>query len=307
MKVTSVLALTSFLIPSIAAAGLNNWSTIAYHSNAYQILCEVSDSEYSLTSNITEDNKYKLSFRHECNLSRLSTYISTDRLNSIINSHGEYATIHTQMYRKTFQGKTATEGYARAQLVGSNKYPAGSRPYWSNRILVLADNFDPIVKVGVKKEPLSGSNGSVPDISLPNTVPNHSYSYTDNASLILRKVSDNTIIQRFPLKMNITLTKRGWSSHDNCRIRLPNAITFTSRDQKEVLLETDGNCTSIWNSNESIKGSIKFIKPSDTDLQLSGISGLDWNKSMQPTGKIYLSPGKTKNGEYNINTEVTYP
>lgn len=137
-------------------------------------------------------------------------------------------------------------------------------------------------------------------------VPSQSYSTTDNAGFALQRISDSQITQKFPIQFNITLTKQTWSS-DNCRIRLPNAITFTSRDQKEVLLETDGNCTSIWNDSETVKGSIKFIEPSGTDLQLSGISGIGWNKSIQPTGKIYLSPGKTKNGEYNINTEVTYP
>ena len=308
MKVTSVLALTSFLIPSIAAAGLNNWSTIAYNSATYQILCDVSNSEHSLNPTIDspDDGKYQLLVRHECDLSKLSAYISTDKLNSIVEKHSQYATPHTQSYTKRFQGTVVTRNTTPAALVGSTSNRPGSRPYSSSTPL-YSGSFDPITKVGVTALGNgNGTNGTFPYIALPAMVPNLSYSTTDNAGLVLQRISDSQITQRFPIKINIKLTKQTFSP-DNCRIRLPNAITFTSRDQKEVLLETDGNCTSIWNSNESIKGSIKFIKPSDTDLQLSGISGLDWNKSMQPTGKIYLSPGKTKNGEYNINTEVTYP
>lgn len=308
MKVSSIFALASFLIPSITTAGLNNWSTIAYNSAAYEILCEVSNSEHSLnpTIDMPDDGKYQLLVRHECDLSRLSSYISTDKLNSIVDKHPVYSTTHTQTYTKTFKGTVVTRSTVRAELVGSTSNRPGSRPYASSTPL-YSGYYDSLTKVGVTSLGNgNGTQGTFPYINLPAMVPNQSYSITDNAGLALQRISDNQITQKFPIKFNIKLTKQTWSP-DNCRIRLPNAITFTSRDQKEVLLETDGNCTSIWNSNESIKGSIKFIKPSDTDLQLSGISGLDWNKSIQPTRKIYLSPGKTKNGEYNINTEVTYP
>ncbi|HAI4938038.1 TPA: hypothetical protein ACRUWW_004280 [Escherichia coli] len=309
MKVSSIFALASFLIPSITTAGLNNWSTIAYNSASYQILCEVEDSEFALNPVImspNDDGKYKLLLRHECDLSKLSSYISQEKLNSIIDTHPEYATQHTEAYTKSFNNITEGKTTARATLVGSTRKKPGSTPY-SSSTPIGTPYYDSIKYVGVTKlQGNSTSEGTFPYINLPAMVPSQSYSTTDNAGLALQRISDSQITQKFPIRFNIKLTKQTWSP-DNCRIRLPNAITFTSRDQKEVLLETDGNCTSIWNSNESIKGSIKFIKPSDTDLQLSGISGLDWNKSMQPTGKIYLSPGKTKNGEYNINTEVTYP
>lgn len=310
MKVASIVTFASFLVPSIATAGVNNWSTIAYNSAQYQILCEVKDSTFTLNPVIMspdDDGKYKLLVRHECDLSKLSSYMSQEKLNSIIDTHPEYTTIHTDAYTKTFNNITQDrKALARATLVGSTRKKPGSTPYSSSSPIVTG-YYDSVKYVGVTKHQSNGtSNGTFPYISLPAMVPSQSYSTTDNAGLALQRISDSQITQKFPIVFNIKLTKQTWSP-DNCRIRLPNAITFTSRDQKEVLLETDGNCTSIWNSNESIKGSIKFIKPSDTDLQLSGISGLDWNKSMQPTGKIYLSPGKTKNGEYNINTEVTYP
>lgn len=308
MKVASIVTFASFLVPSIATAGVNNWSTIAYNTAAYQILCEVKDSTFTLNPWIIspdDDSKYQLLVRHECDLSKLSSYISQEKLNSIIDTHSVYATQHTQSYTKSFNNITQNRASARATLVGSTRKKPGSTPYSSGTPIVTG--YDTIKYVGVTKyQSNASSDGTFPYIALPAMVPSQSYSITDNAGLVLQRVSDSQITQKFPIEFNIKLTKQTWSP-DNCRIRLPNAITFTSRDQKEVLLETDGNCTSIWNSNESIKGSIKFIKPSDTDLQLSGISGLDWNKSMQPTGKIYLSPGKTKNGEYNINTEVTYP
>lgn len=309
MKVSSILALASVLIPSIATAGINNWSTIAYNTASYQILCEVKDSTFTLNPMIIspdDHGKYRLLLRHECDLSKLSSYISQERLNSIIDNHPEYATQHIQSYTKSFNNVTQDRNTARAKLVGSTQKKPGSLPYASSTP-IGALGYDSIKYVGVTKyQSNASSDGTFPYIAIPAMVPSQSYSTTDNAGLALQRISDSQITQKFPIEFNIKLTKQTWSP-DNCRIRLPNAITFTSRDQKEVLLETDGNCTSIWNSNESIKGSIKFIKPSDTDLQLSGISGLDWNKSMQPTGKIYLSPGKTKNGEYNINTEVTYP
>ncbi|ELO4809256.1 hypothetical protein QUQ87_004556 [Escherichia coli] len=308
MKVASIVTFASFLVPSIATAGVNNWSTIAYNSAQYQILCEVKDSEFTLNPMIitpNDDSKYKLLVRHECDLSKLSSYMSQEKLNSIIDTHPEYVALTTKAYTKDFINITQEKVGAQATLVGSTRKKPGSTPYSSSTPIVTMS--DSIKYVGVTKyQSNSIGNGTFPYISLPAMVPSQSYSTTDNAGLALQRISDSQITQKFPIEFNIKLTKQTWSP-DNCRIRLPNAITFTSRDQKEVLLETDGNCTSIWNSNESIKGSIKFIKPSDTDLQLSGISGLDWNKSMQPTGKIYLSPGKTKNGEYNINTEVTYP
>lgn len=309
MKVASIVTFASFLVPSIATAGVNNWSTIAYNTAAYQILCEVKDSTFTLNPMIISPNdhgKYRLLVRHECDLSKLSSYISQEKLNSIIDNHPEYATWHIQTYTKSFNNVTQDKNTARAKLVGSTQKKPGSLPYDSSTP-IGALGYDSIKYVGVTKyQSNASSDGTFPYIAIPAMVPSQSYSTTDNAGLALQRISDSQITQKFPIEFNIKLTKQTWSP-DNCRIRLPNAITFTSRDQKEVLLETDGNCTSIWNSNESIKGSIKFIKPSDTDLQLSGISGLDWNKSMQPTGKIYLSPGKTKNGEYNINTEVTYP
>lgn len=307
MKVASIVTFASFLVPSIATAGVNNWSTIAYNTATYQILCEVKDSEFTLSPSITSDNEYNLLVRHECDLSKLSSYISQEKLNSIIDTHPQYVTQHTEAYTKTFNNIIQDrKALARATLVGSTRKKPGSTPYSSSSPIVMG-YYDSVKYVGVTKhQGNSISNGTFPNIALPAMVPNQSYSTTDNAGLALQRISDSQITKKFPIVFNIKLTKQTFSP-DNCRIRLPNAITFTSRDQKEVLLETDGNCTSIWNSNESIKGSIKFIKPSDTDLQLSGISGLDWNKSMQPTGKIYLSPGKTKNGEYNINTEVTYP
>ncbi|EIZ8868122.1 hypothetical protein MQ450_003870 [Escherichia coli] len=307
MKVASIVTFASFLVPSIATAGVNNWSTIAYNTATYQILCEVKDSEFTLSPSITSDNEYNLLVRHECDLSKLSSYISQEKLNSIIDTHPQYVTQHTEAYTKTFNNIIQDrKALARATLVGSTRKKPGSTPYSSSSPIVMG-YYDSVKYVGVTKyQSNSISNGTFPNIALPAMVPNQSYSTTDNAGLALQRISDSQITKKFPIVFNIKLTKQTFSP-DNCRIRLPNAITFTSRDQKEVLLETDGNCTSIWNSNESIKGSIKFIKPSDTDLQLSGISGLDWNKSMQPTGKIYLSPGKTKNGEYNINTEVTYP
>lgn len=307
MKVASIVTFASFLVPSIATAGVNNWSTIAYNTAAYQILCEVKDSEFTLSPSITSNDEYKLLVRHECDLSKLSSYMSQEKLNSIIDTHPEYTTIHTEAYTKTFNNITQDrKALARATLVGSTRKKPGSTPY-SDSSPIAMGNYESVKYVGVTKHQRnSTADGTFPYMYLPAMVPSQSYSITDNAGLALQRISDSQITKKFPIVFNIKLTKQTWSS-DNCRIRLPNAITFTSRDQKEVLLETDGNCTSIWNSNESIKGSIKFIKPSDTDLQLSGISGLDWNKSMQPTGKIYLSPGKTKNGEYNINTEVTYP
>lgn len=309
MKVSSILALASVLIPSIATAGINNWSTIAYNTASYQILCEVKDSTFTLNPMIISPNdhgKYRLLVRHECDLSKLSSYISQEKLNSIIDNHPEYATQHIQTYTKSFNNVTQDRNTARAKLVGSTQNKPGSLPYDSSTpIGALA--YDSIKYVGVTKYTSSASsNGTFPVMALPSMIPNQSYTTTDNAGLILQRISDNTNTQSFPVSFNIKITKQT-TSPDNCRIRLPNAITFTSRDQKEVLLDTDGNCTSIWNNNSSVKGSIKFIKPSGADLQLSGISGIGWNKSIQPTGKIYLSPGKTKNGEYNINTEVTYP
>lgn len=307
MKVASIVTFASFLVPSIATAGVNNWSTIAYNTAAYQILCEVKNSEFALNPWIesNENLKYKLLLRHECDLSKLSSYMSQEKLNSIIDTHPEYATQHTEAYTKSnniIVGKAS----ARATLVGSTRKKPGSTPY-SDSTPIGVDNYSLIKYVGVNKiQNNSISNGTFPYMNLPAMVPSQSYSTTDNAGLALQRISDSQITQKFPIQFNIKLTKQTWSS-DNCRIRLPNAITFTSRDQKEVLLETDGNCTSIWNNSETVKGSIKFIEPSGTDLQLSGISGIGWNKSIQPTGKIYLSPGKTKNGEYNINTEVTYP
>ncbi|MCQ6887471.1 hypothetical protein [Escherichia coli] len=309
MKVASIVAFASLLVPSIATAGVNNWSTIAYNTAAYQILCEVKDSTFTLSpwiSSPEDDGKYKLLVRHECDFSKLSSYISQEKLNSIIDTHPEYATRHTQAYTKSFNNITQDREAARATLVGSPRKKPGSTPYNSSTAIVTG-YYDSIKYVGVTKyQSNASSDGTFPLMALPSTIPDQSYTTKDNAGLILQRISDNTNTQTFPVSFNIKITKRG-SSPDNCRIRLPNAITFTSRDQKEVLLDTDGNCTSIWNNSASVKGSIKFIEPSGTDLQLSGISGLDWNKSIQPTGKIYLSPGKTKNGEYNINTEVTYP
>lgn len=309
MKVASIVAFASLLVPSIATAGVNNWSTIAYNTATYQILCEVKDSEFTLSPWIIspdDDGKYKLLLRHECDLSKLSSYISQEKLNSIIDTHPEYLTQHTQAYTKSFKNITQDRISARATLVGSTQKKPGSTPYRSSTPIGTG-YFDSIKYVGVTKyQSNASSEGTFPPMALPSTIPDQSYTTKDNAGLILQRISDNTNTQTFPVNFDIKITKRG-SSPDNCRIRLPNAITFTSRDQKEVLLDTDGNCTSIWNNSASVKGSIKFIEPSGTDLQLSGISGLDWNKSIQPTGKIYLSPGKTKNGEYNINTEVTYP
>lgn len=309
MKVASIVAFASLLVPSIATAGVNNWSTIAYNSAAYQILCKVKDSTFKLSpyiSSPTDDQKYKLLVRQECDLSILSSYISQEKLNSIIDTHSEYATDHITAYTKSHNNVTQTQTSARAKLVGSTQKKPGSIPYRSGTPIVTG-SWDSITYVGVTKyQSNSINNGTFPPMRLPSTIPNQSYTTKDNAGLILQRVSDNTNTQTFPVSFNIEITKID-SSPDNCRIRLPNAITFTSRDQKEVLLDTAGNCTSIWNNSASVKGSIKFIEPSGTDLQLSGISGLDWNKSIQPTGKIYLSPGKTKNGEYNINTEVTYP
>ncbi|HBD1925870.1 TPA: hypothetical protein KIE63_004562 [Escherichia coli] len=309
MKVASIVAFASLLVPSIATAGVNNWSTIAYNTAIYQILCEVKDSTFNLSpwiSSPEDDGKYKLLLRHECDLSKLSSYISQEKLNSIIDTHPVYVTQHTQAYTKSFNNITQNQISARATLVGSTQKKPGSTPYRDSTPIVTG-YFDSIKYVGVTEyKSNASSNGTFPYMKLPAMVPSQSYSTTDNAGLALQRISDSQITQKFPIQFNITLTKQTWSP-DNCRIRLPNAITFTSRDQKEVLLETDGNCTSIWNDSETVKGSIKFIEPSGTDLQLSGISGIGWNKSIQPTGKIYLSPGKTKNGEYNINTEVTYP
>lgn len=310
MKVASIVTFASFLVPSIATAGVNNWSTIAYNTATYQILCEVKDSEFTLNPMIispNDDNKYKLLARHECDLSKLSSYMSQEKLNRIIDTHPEYTTVHTNAYTKSFNNITQHRGaLVRATLVGSTRKKPGSTPYTSSTPIVTPP-YDSIKYVGVTKyQDNSIGDGTFPYMYLPAMVPSQSYSTTDNAGLALQRISDSQITQKFPIQFNIKLTKQTWSS-DNCRIRLPNAITFTSRDQKEVLLETDGNCTSIWNDSETVKGSIKFIEPSGTDLQLSGISGIGWNKSIQPTGKIYLSPGKTKNGEYNINTEVTYP
>lgn len=306
MKVSSIFALASFLIPSITTAGLNNWSTIAYNSASYQILCEVEDSEFALNPVIIDNLQYKLLLRHECDLSKLSSYMSQEKLNRIIDTHPEYTSPNTEAYTKSFNNITEGKTIAQATLVGSTRKKPGSTPYSSSTPIGMG-NYDSIKYVGVTKYQSNASgNGTFPYMVLPAMVPNQSYSTTDNAGLALQRISDSQITQKFPIRFNIKLTKQTWSP-DNCRIRLPNAITFTSRDQKEVLLDTDGNCTSIWNNSESVKGSIKFIEPSGTDLQLSGISGIGWNKSIQPTGKIYLSPGKTKNGEYNINTEVTYP
>lgn len=309
MKVSSIFALASFLIPSITTAGLNNWSTIAYNSASYQILCEVEDSEFALNPVImspNDDGKYTLLLRHECDLSKLSSYISQEKLNSIIDTHPAYTSPNTEAYTKSFNNITQGKTLAQAILVGSTRKKPGSTPY-SSSTPIGTPYYDSIKYVGVTEYQSNAiGNGTFPYMILPAMVPNQSYSTTDNAGLALQRISDSQITQKFPIRFNIKLTKQTWSP-DNCRIRLPNAITFTSRDQKEVLLDTDGNCTSIWNNSESVKGSIKFIEPSGTDLQLSGISGIGWNKSIQPTGKIYLSPGKTKNGEYNINTEVTYP
>jgi len=307
MKVASIVTFASFLVPSIATAGVNNWSTIAYNTAAYQILCEVKNSEFALNPWIepNDSGKYKLLLRHECDLSKLSSYMSQEKLNRIIDTHPEYVTQHTEAYTKS-NNITVGKALARATLVGSTRKKPGSTPY-SSGTPIGTDNYSLIKYVGVTKHQSNSiGDGTFPYMYLPAMVPSQSYSTTDNAGLALQRISDSQITQKFPIQFNITLTKQTWSS-DNCRIRLPNAITFTSRDQKEVLLETDGNCTSIWNDSETVKGSIKFIEPSGTDLQLSGISGIGWNKSIQPTGKIYLSPGKTKNGEYNINTEVTYP
>ncbi len=309
MKVASIVTFASFLVPSIATAGVNNWSTIAYNTASYQILCEVKDSEFALNPVIMspdDDGKYKLLLRHECDLSKLSSYMSQEKLNRIIDTHPEYATQHTEAYTKSFNNITVGKASARATLVGSTRKKPGSTPY-SSSTPIGTGYYDSIKYLGVTEyQSNSISNGTFPYMNLPAMVPSQSYSIRDNAGLALQRISDGQITQKFPIEFNIKLTKQTWSP-DNCRIRLPNAITFTSRDQKEVLLDTDGNCTSIWNNSESVKGSIKFIEPSGTDLQLSGISGIGWNKSIQPTGKIYLSPGKTKNGEYNINTEVTYP
>ncbi len=306
MKVSSIFALASFLIPSITTAGLNNWSTIAYNSASYQILCEVEDSEFALNPTIIDSGQYKLLLRHECDLSKLSPYMSQEKLNRIIDTHPVYASQDTEAYTKSFNNITVGKALARATLVGSTRKKPGSTPYSSSTPIGM-DNYDSIKYVGVTEHQDNAiGDGTFPYMVLPAMVPNQSYSTTDNAGLALQRISDSQITQKFPIRFNIKLTKQTWSP-DNCRIRLPNAITFTSRDQKEVLLDTDGNCTSIWNNSDSVKGSIKFIEPSGTDLQLSGISGIGWNKSIQPTGKIYLSPGKTKNGEYNINTEVTYP
>ncbi|EKG8829586.1 hypothetical protein O5G83_004443 [Escherichia coli] len=307
MKVASIVTFASFLVPSIATAGVNNWSTIAYNTAAYQILCEVKNSEFALNPWIepNDSGKYKVLLRHECDLSKLSSYMSQEKLNRIIDTHPEYVTQHTEAYTKS-NNITVGKALARATLVGSTRKKPGSTPY-SSGTPIGTDNYSLIKYVGVTKHQSNSiGDGTFPYMYLPAMVPSQSYSTTDNAGLALQRISDSQITQKFPIQFNITLTKQTWSS-DNCRIRLPNAITFTSRDQKEVLLETDGNCTSIWNDSETVKGSIKFIEPSGTDLQLSGISGIGWNKSIQPTGKIYLSPGKTKNGEYNINTEVTYP
>ncbi|ENI2365124.1 hypothetical protein ABXQ50_004484 [Escherichia coli] len=307
MKVASIVTFASFLVPSIATAGVNNWSTIAYNTAGYQILCEVKDSEFALNPMImsSDNQKYKLLLRHECDLSKLSSYMSQEKLNRIIDTHPEYATQHTETYLK-FSNMTMGKALARATLVGSTRKKPGSTPYSSSTPIDLGD-YTSLKYVGVAKyQDNAIGDGTFPYMYLPAMVPSQSYSTTDNAGLALQRISDSQITQKFPIQFNIKLTKQTWSS-DNCRIRLPNAITFTSRDQKEVLLDTDGNCTSIWNDSETVKGSIKFIEPSGTDLQLSGISGIGWNKSIQPTGKIYLSPGKTKNGEYNINTEVTYP
>lgn len=308
MKVASIVTFASFLVPSIATAGVNNWSTIAYNTAAYQILCEVKNSEFALNPwiELNDNLKYKLLLRHECDLSKLSSYMSQEKLNRIIDTHPEYVTHHTKTYLK-FSNLTMDKVSARATLVGSTRKKPGSTPYSSSSPIELG-GYTSLKYVGVTElQRNSISDGTFPYMNLPTMVPSQSYSTTDNAGLALQRISDSQITQKFPIQFNITLTKQSWSSSDNCRIRLPNAITFTSRDQKEVLLETDGNCTSIWNNSEAVKGSIKFIEPSGTDLQLSGISGIGWNKSIQPTGKIYLSPGKTKNGEYNINTEVTYP
>lgn len=306
MKVASIVTFASFLVPSIATAGVNNWSTIAYNTAAYQILCEVEDSEFALNPTIIDSHQYKLLLRHECDLSKLSPYMSQEKLNRIIDTHPVYASQDTEAYTKSFKNITVGKVSARATLVGSTRKKPGSTPYSSSTPIGM-DNYDSIKYVGVTEHQDNAiGDGTFPYMYLPAMVPSQSYSTTDNAGLALQRISDSQITQKFPIQFNIKLTKQTWSS-DNCRIRLPNAITFTSRDQKEVLLETDGNCTSIWNDSETVKGSIKFIEPSGTDLQLSGISGIGWNKSIQPTGKIYLSPGKTKNGEYNINTEVTYP
>lgn len=206
---------------------------------------------------------------------------------------------------KSSKNVTVLRTSARATLVGSTQKKPGSTQYQSSSP-ISTGYYDEIKYVSVTNSQ-SNSDGTFPPMALPSTIPNQYYFTRDDAGLILQRTSDNTTTQTFPVYFDIRITKKGDSYLDDCRIRLPNAITFTSRDQKEVLLDTNGNCTSIWNNSASVKGSIKFIEPSGTDLQLSGISGLDWNKSIQPTGKIYLSPGKTKNGEYNINTEVTYP
>ncbi|HGT5716002.1 TPA: hypothetical protein ACM38O_004961 [Escherichia coli] len=308
MKVASIVAFASLLVPSIATAGVNNWSTIAYNTAQYKILCEVNDSTYYLgpaISSPNDDGKYKLLVRHECDLSGLSSYISQEKLNSIIDTHPEYATQHAEVYTKSSNNVTVLRTSARATLVGSTQKKPGSTQYNSSSPIITG-YYDEIKRVSVTNSQ-SNSDGTFPPMALPSTIPDQYYFTRDDAGLLLQRTSDNTTTQTFPVYFDIRITKKGNSSLDDCRIRLPDAITFTSRDQKEVLLDTNGNCTSIWNNSASVKGSIKFIEPSGTDLQLSGISGLDWNKSIQPTGKIYLSPGKTKNGEYNINTEVTYP
>lgn len=310
MKVASIVTFASFLVPSIATAGVNNWSTIAYNTATYQILCEVKDSEFTLNPVIMspdDDSKYELLARHECDLSKLSSYMSQEKLNRIIDTHPAYGGGDTKAYTKSFNNIIPHRAaLAPATLVGSTRKKPGSTPY-TGSLPIVTPYYDSIKYVGVTKyQDNTISEGTFPYMNLPAMVPSQSYSIRDNAGLALQRISDGQITQKFPIEFNIKLTKQTWSP-DNCRIRLPNAITFTSRDQKEVLLDTDGNCTSIWNNSETVKGSIKFIEPSGTDLQLSGISGIGWNKSIQPTGKIYLSPGKTKNGEYNINTEVTYP
>lgn len=122
MKVASIVTFASFLVPSIATAGVNNWSTIAYNTAAYQILCEVKDSEFTLSPSITSNDEYKLLVRHECDLSKLSSYMSQEKLNSIIDTHPEYTTIHTEAYTKTFNNITQDrKALARATLVGSTR------------------------------------------------------------------------------------------------------------------------------------------------------------------------------------------
>lgn len=121
MKVSSIFALASFLIPSITTAGLNNWSTIAYNSASYQILCEVEDSEFALNPTIIDSGQYKLLLRHECDLSKLSPYMSQEKLNRIIDTHPEYTSPNTEAYTKSFNNITEGKTIAQATLVGSTR------------------------------------------------------------------------------------------------------------------------------------------------------------------------------------------